>query len=673
MNKLFSALILCLTFQSALMAQMVPFGSGGHDDGAWYCSMKTHKIANPIASPESVNTPRHSYDVLDYKLDLDIRSCFITPYPHSFSASNQITFRVDSTLNSINLNAINTSLVIDSVKLGNSTLAFTHASNIVTVTLNRVYNPGETVIIKIYYHHNNISDTGFYVSNGMVFTDAEPEGARMWYPCWDRPFDKATLDLTAKTPGNVLLGSNGRLADSVKSGDTIYYHWVSRDPIATYLVDMIGKVNYNLDIVYWHKLSNPADSIPIRFYWNTGETGLANIKAKLPLMMTRYSQLFGEHPFEKNGFATANNQFIFGGMENQTLTILAPNYWSENVVAHEFGHQWFGDMISPGTWADIWLNEGFATYCEAIWKEYTTGYTAYKSALQSNANSYLSQNPGWSIYNPQWAIVTPDQNTLFNTAMTYYKGACVLHMLRYTLGDSVFFNCIKSYATDTVNFKFKNSVTADFVTKISSVSGQDMSWFFNEWVYGPNHPVYANTYQYINNGAGSYTVNFTAKQTQTNASFFKMPLEVKVGFVGGTDTTIRVMNDVNNQLFSFNFTKQPNAFTFDPNANILLKQASTVLGISTLNEIPVNYELSQNYPNPFNPVTKINFGISKPGFVKLQVFDLTGKIISTLVNENMNAGNYSVDFDGASLSSGVYFYRIETPGFVQNRTMMLVK
>jgi hypothetical protein len=342
---------------------------------------------------------------------------------------------------------------------------------------------------------------------------------------------------------------------------------------------MSAMVNYNLDIVFWRTLSNPNDSIPIRFYWNAGEntTNLNNIKTKILPMTTWFSQKYGEHPFEKNGFATLNSQFTWGGMENQTLTSLCPNCWSENLVSHEFAHQWFGDMITCATWADIWLNEGFATYSEAIWYEYTGGYSSYKSSITGDASSYLSGNPGWPIYNPSWAITTPPVGTLFNTAITYAKGSCVLHMLRYVLGDSTFFHVLKNYATDVVNFKHNSATTADFISKVNEVTGQDMTWFF-QWVYQPNHPVYANTYNFTSLGGGQWQVAFKARQTQTNAPYFVMPLTLRVSFTSGSDTTIRVMNTVNDQVFAFRFGRQPTSLAFDPNNDIVIKQGGTSVG-----------------------------------------------------------------------------------------------
>ncbi|HET6272371.1 MAG TPA: M1 family aminopeptidase [Bacteroidota bacterium] len=568
--------------------------------GSELCSEKRLKADSLPPLGDSPGTPLHSFDVLNYQLYLDIYNCFITPYPKSFTANEVITLRVDSTLSAIALNAVNTSLVIDSVRLAG--VSYTHTSNILTITLDQTYNAGDTVRVKIYYRHNNVTDNAFYVSGGFVFTDCEPEGARKWFPSWDKPSDKATFDLTTRVPATVKLGSNGRLADSTTVGDTTYFHWISRDPVATYLMVISAKVGYNLDIVYWRTLSNPNDSIPIRFYWNAGETiaNLNNIKTKIIPMTTEYSRLFGEHPFEKNGFATLNSQFTWGGMENQTLTSLCPNCWNENLVSHEYAHQWFGDMITCGTWADIWLNEGFATYCEALWYEYTGGYASYKSSINSDASSYLSGNNGRSIYVPAWINVTPPIGELFNGAITYAKGSCVLHMLRYTVGDSLFFRAFNEYATDAVQFKYGTAVTADYVAKISQVTGQDLNWFFNQWVMQPNHPVYANTFNFTSLGGGQWQVAFKARQTQSNPAFFTMPLELRITFATGPDTLVRVMNTSNNQVFSYRFGRQPLTLTFDPNNNIVLKQGTTGTG-STL-VTPVLASPATGTPNLDPPV-----------------------------------------------------------------------
>ncbi len=630
------------------------------NSGSYSCHEK--KInQNNLFEKDSPNTPRHSYDVMNYELRFDLYNCFLTPFPRTYSASNKIKFRVDSTLNSISLNAVNTSLTIDSVRLNTTTLVFTHTSNILNVTLDRVYNPAETLSVKIYFRHNAIADAAFYVSGGFVFTDFPPEGARKVFPCWDRPFDKATIDLTAKVPLTARLGSNGRLNDSLVTGDTIYYHWISRDPMATYLVVMSAKIGYKLDIIKWPKISNPSDSIPIRFYYNAGEeSNVSNAKIFMLTMTTYFSNKFGEYPFEKAGFATLNGQFPWGGMENQTLISLTPNGWSEGLLAHEFGHQWFGDMIAPATWADVWLNEGFATHLEATWAELGGGYAAYKSKILTHAGGYLGQNPGFPIYNPSWAIVTPPINTLYNYAITYCKGSTVLHMLRYIVGDSLYSNALKSYATDTTDFKHKNAATQDFVTKMNTVLGQDYTWFFNQWVYQPNHPIYANLYWFTDLGGGNWRVNFTARQTQTNPPFFKMPVTLKITFASGPDTTFRVMNDTNNQQFVFNFNRQPLTFAFDPNNDIVIKQGTTTIGLETTNnEVPKQFGLYQNYPNPFNPTTNIKFDVAKNSYVRIKFYDIQGRELNEIFSQFVSAGSYSTDFNFYNYSSGTYIYKLE--------------
>jgi len=632
---------------------------------------KTRKAALS-ATALSQSSPRHSFDVLSYTLNLNVYKCFVTPYPHSYSATDVIRFMADSTLSTLQLHAVNSSLVVDSVA-GRS---FSHSGDILTINLGGVYNPGDTGSVVISYHHNDVADGAFYVSSGMVFTDCEPEGARKWFPCWDRPADKATLDLTAKVPNGVKLGSNGRLVSAVLSGDTILYHWASRDPIATYLMVMTGKVGYNLDQEYWKTLANPNDSIPVVFYWNAGEdtASLHDIERNVPQMATYYSTLFGEYPFEKIGMATIapGAGFIWGGMENQTLISVEPNSWDEYLIAHEFAHHWFGDMISPGTWADVWLNEAFATYCEALWDEHRLGEAAYHFDIVNDAAVYLSQNPGWPIYNPQWAVATPNVNTMFNDAITYEKGACVLHMLRYTLGDSTFFSCLKAYTTDTAEFRLKNVVTADFFQKISSAAGQDLSWFFNEWILQPNHPVYHNLI--VIDSAGRQ-VDVTFRQSQANASFFTMPVELKVSFASSPDSTIRVLNNANGQKVSFTFADYPRKVVFDPNDNIPLKvDSTTVSGVPPLKlASPYTFSLGQNYPNPFNPSTTVKFSVAEARHVSLRIYDILGRPVATLVDRAMIPGEYTAVWDGAAASSGVYFYRLEAGEFTQTKKLMLVK
>ena len=523
------------------------------------------------------SSPRHSYDVLNYKLNLDIYNCFKPPYPKTFSGSEQITLKIDSSLYSIPLDAVNSSLSIDSVKFTNGNLLnFTHSNNRLTIALNRMYIPGEILNLNIYYKHKDISDSAFFVSHGLVFTDCECEGARRWFPCWDKPSDKATTDLTAKVPSDVLLGSNGRLADSIKSADTIYYRWISRDPMATYLVAIAGSSSYKLSLRYWRKLSNPNDSIPVRLYYKGWEDP-ALIRDTINKITDCFSQKFCEYPLEKIGFASSDSS-VFVCMENQTLITLFPGTWSVVAATHEFGHHWFGDIITCGTWADIWLNEGFATYCEAIYDEYSSGIAAYKHDLSVDSMYYFTGNNNKPIYNPYFINYTPPKGLLFyelfNNAITYAKGACVLHMLRNVLGDSTFFAVIRGYLSDT-NYRFKSVTTDDFTAKLNQVTGQDYTWFIDQWVKQPNHPKYKCDNEIINMGNGMWRLNHKISQNLLYSGFHKMPIELKILFTDGADTTVKIVNDTNNQQFSFIFPKEPLHIIFDPDNKIILKEYIT--------------------------------------------------------------------------------------------------
>jgi len=513
---------------------------------------------------------KHSYDVLKYSLSVDLYSCYEKPFSLAFPANETILIKVDSTLNSFRLNAVNASLQIDFVGL--AARSFIHKADTLVLLLDHSYQPGDSVSVRIFYHHKNVTDHAVYSSEGCIFTDNPPEGARKWFPCWDRPTDKALVELTARVPRNVKLGSNGSLADSITLGDTTIYHWISKDPMATYLVTIASKTDFLLKVGYWHKLYHPTDSIPVRFYYQPGQNP-DSIAESIGRITDFFSRLFGEYPFEKIGFATLDHSFPWGGMENQTMINLTTNGWHEKLVCHEFAHQWFGDLITCGTWADIWLNESFATYCEYLWLEHKTGKAVADLQIERQADYYLANNPGFPVYTPNWAIYTPDANQLYSSSVEYYKGACILQQLRYVMGDSAFFHLLKDYTSDT-SLRFKNAVTVDFISKAIKISGTDLHWFFDEWLYHPNHPVYENSYVIRESGAGKWKLKLTLSQVQTNTPFYKMPVEVMVYFKDATTKLERVFNDRNDQSFEFDYTKQPLKVIFDPYRKILLKEES---------------------------------------------------------------------------------------------------
>jgi len=646
------------------------FGQSNDDTrGSVICAYgKQQHYAQQLPVNRSPNSPRHTFDVLNYNLDLDIFHCYTSPYPRTFSATDIITFRVDSVLNSIELDADHTSLEILSV--GMAGISFSHDLDKLNINLDATYAVGDTVDVSISYNHLQVIDQAFYVSNGFVFTDFEPQGARKCFPCYDQPSDKAKLTLRAKVPLNVKLGSNGSLADSVVVADSLWYTWTSRDPIATYLMVISSRVNYNLTIVNWTNPDNPEEVIPFRFYYNPGENPSAMTSMIVPLTDFYYS-LFGNHPFEKNGFATLNPQFAWGGMENQSLTSLCQGCWYSSLIAHEFAHQWFGDMITCATWADLWLNEGFATYIEALWTGEVSGEQAYINEMQGNASYYLSNNPGWPISDPAWATNPPSNDVLFNYAITYMKGSCVLYMYKYVVGDSLFYSSLYDYANDTVNFRYNSATIPDFITKMNQSTGQELDWFFTEWLNEPNHPVYNNSYSFKDMGNNQWNVHFKAGQVQSNAPFFQMPLELRVRFEDATDTIVKVMNDVNDQVFVLQFEKRPIALTFDPNNMIILKEAETVVSSSLIPENNTN--LIKLEPNPASDMVTLYYSLDKPAVVSMSVSDMNGKTIFTSGELQKASGDQLQVIDLSNINAGSYLISLTTGKDRFTEKLLIVK
>jgi hypothetical protein len=248
-----------------------------------------------------------------------------------------------------------------------------------------------------------------------------------------------------------------------------------------------------------------------------------------------------------------------------------------------------------------------------------------------------------------------------------------MYMLRNVIGDTMFFNFLKSYTTDA-NLMFKNAVTDDFTAKLNQVTGQDYTWFIDEWIKQRNHPKYSNTHGISNLGGGNWRISFRTSQNLSYSPFHKMPIELKVMFHNGSDTLLKFMNITNNQLFTFDFSKQPDSIKFDPDNKIILKEVTTTIGISKIDsDVPTRFSLKQNYPNPFNPATNIKFDLPKTSFVSIKIYDVSGREVETIVNEKLQAGKYETRWNGSSYSSGVYFYKLMTEGFTETKRMLMIK
>jgi len=506
-----------------------------------------------------------------------------------------------------------------------------------------------------------------------IWSLSEPYGAPTWWPCKDNPADKAdSLDVWVTCNESFKAGSQGKLVSTTSDGlGNKTYHWKHHYAISTYLVS-VALTNY-AEFSDWFKYS-PSDSMEILNYVLPADLALADSQlAKTVPMLGIFSGLFGLYPFvdEKYG----HSQFEWGGgMEHQTMTSLGKIGslgFTEDLVAHELAHQWFGDMITMRTWPDIWLNEGFATYSVALYREQQYGTASYRSYMDQQISR--AKNADGSIYVLDTAYV----GNLFDGNLVYAKGATVLHMLRYVVGDSAFFRALKGYATNPQHM-YSNASTGDLQKVFEDSSGLDLDYFFQEWIYGEGFPQYQFEWGWVSDTAGS-KIRFSLSQTAgVNPSFFKMPLDIRV-YGEGTSVTFKVFNDSLSQTWVWTVPFIPDSVSIDPENWILKAVQGSLVGIDEVGGGIRSFVLHQNYPNPFNPSTLIRYTVPERSRVTIEVFDLLGRVAAVLSDREMAAGRYEVPWKPAG-ASGVYLCRMTAiplaatlNPFVSVRKMVYVK
>jgi aminopeptidase N len=637
--------------------------------------------ASDVRTSNQVN--QSSGALLRYQLDLNFTDG-LTNNSHFYSGRERITWRPNGD-SLVILDAMD--LRIDSVLNENQRLVYDTLSprGKLKISLLPSMRSRDSLFVDIWYSHTSTEDAGYYYYDKntagdpsqwtlerLGYTMTEPEDSPLWFPCVNDPSVKVPCRINVIVPRGYRAASNGLLKQTIDNGDgTVSFQWEERHPIAMYLMAVtISK--YSTFSQFYHRVSNASDSVEIKYYiWqadSAGQTYNAVTAFKNVVdMMTFYSTKFGEYPFDKYGMA-AVYPFNAGGMEHQTITtihrIWLANGGSQNGIAHELAHQWWGDMVTCGTWADIWLNEGFATYCAALWEDHFPGMRKLKDLMASIQHF---GNASWqnAIYNPPGDLFAD---------LVYSKGAWVLHMLRYLLDDSAFFNVFKTYRQ---RFEYRSATTDDFAAAASSVAGRDMSWFFNQWVYRKGWPIYAYRWN-VRSGTGGFNVTVEIQQQQAD-SVFQMPIQLAAAG-GGKDTTLLANDTMRNQSFSFIIPFHPDSVLFDRDGWILKQMSSTFATNVMGNQIPNSFALYQNYPNPFNPTTLIRYYLPLDGTVALKVYDLLGRQVTTLVNGRELAGHHETEFDGKALTSGVYFCRLSvtpstgaTASFIDTKKMLLLK
>ena len=608
------------------------------------------RLAGLYKSGQNLSSSGHNIDVTYYELKIKVDTD-----TRSLSGTVRIVARttVDA-VPSVRLD-LKSGFIIDQVRVDNQIAVVLRGSLDFDVVLPDTIQQSGTIFTVDISYHGSPPSTGFgsFIfsnqptnSTPWVWSLSEPYGAPDWWPCKDNPDDKAdSLDVWITCNQAFKAGSQGKLVSvMVEEPGTLTYHWKHRYPISTYLVS-VAITNYSV-ISDWFAYA-PSDSMEILNYVLPFDSAAARPQlAQTVPMLQIYSDLFGLYPFinEKYG----HSQFGWGGgMEHQTMTSLGG--FGESLIAHELAHQWFGDMITMKTWPDIWLNEGFATYSVALYREQRYGSSSYWSYMGSQMTN--AKDAVGSIR----VADTTNVSSLFDGRLVYSKGATVLHMLRHVVGDSVFFAALKSYATDP-QFMYKNASTSDFQNVFEMVSGKDLDWFFQQWINGERYPSYQFEWGWVPEGQGA-RVRFTISQIiQSNPTFFVMPVDIRISGAG-KDTTFSVSNTDANQTWVLSISFFPNLLSIDPDNWILKTVGGVLVGIDNVGKKPSSFELNQNYPNPFNPSTVIHYGIPERSRVMIEILDLLGRRVAVLEDRELSEGKYQVQWR-PEVASGVYMYRM---------------
>jgi aminopeptidase N len=601
-----------------------------------------------------VTTEENWYDVKHLKFDIALTNT-------GTAISGSVTTTAVTTVSSFGIYAfeLDTVIVIDSVKFNGVLLPVTTTGfSTRKVTLPTSLPLGSLFTTQVFYHGQPPAGTGQFFTRGMnhykrstgtniMYTLSDPDLTKDWWPCKQSLQDKIdSVDMWITVADSLKAGCNGLLKKvTPMPGNKLRFEWKTNYPIDYYLIaaHVAPYKEYNY---YMHFTDGSNDSMLVQnFVFDSATWMTASKKAVLDstgYTIDYFSTIFGKYPFYKEKYGHCIVEPLGGGMENQTMTALGNI--NITTAAHELGHQWWGNHVTYGTWADIWLSEGFATYCEQLFIEKFWGSTAMQQYRTGVSNSAMSNNTS-SVYVDD----TNSSSRIFDGALTYAKGASVAHMLRYMAPqDSLFFRVLKNYQQQ---FAFGHAVTADLHNIAEQVYGIDLDSFFRQWVHGIGVPTYK--VKWYQEGTQVYLQVEQTTSKPTSVPLFWMPVQLKLTSSGG-DTTVTVFSNTALQTFPFYWNRNMTGLQIDPNDHILNKTAvgggitkdPSVLKLANLSlpEIII-------YPNPATDEWYLK---NLPANTSLVLKDVSGKILWK------SSADAEIQVPAKQLPNGVYFLSVST-------------
>ncbi len=585
----------------------------------------------------------NNYDLHFVYLDLEV-----TDESTYVKGSASLHAKTTKTLDTLLFNLSN-SLTVDSVIINDVKVSTDHSNSFLRYIFDPALPQDSEIIAKVYYHGTPsgggvTSRTNSTWNKRVTWTLSESFHAYEWWPCKQVLSDKIDSTYIFLTCNDDLkAGSNGLLSSEVSlPNNKKRFEWKTNYPINYYLISYSVSEYEDYSIYAYPEGSSPV-LIQNYVYNSTGCLDYyKNDIDKTVGLIELYSDKFGLYPFrdEKYGHCLAE---LGGGMEHQTMsTMINFNF---GLVAHELGHMWFGDYVTCASWQDIWINEGFASYTEYVARENLISLSDANSWL-NNAHHYALGEPNGSVYIPFEDAAY--EGRIFNYALSYKKGAALVHMIRNEINDDeIFFSALKNYLSE-----YANGVATgdDFKKSIATYTGINFDSFFNQWYYGKGFPRFTAGYTQRND-----TLKLSVQQTTSSSEtpLFQMHVDYKISYSDG-DTTIRVYQSKNNEFYSIPFSKKITGIEMDPN-NYILKQAGTVDSVSLPGN---NSSLFKVFPNPASDLVKLSFNINLHNKRKLiLIYSINGMLIKQL-----NAHEDFISVDVSDLSNGLYFIKVISVG-----------
>ena len=551
--------------------------------------------AKPHYNPDRPGQVEHI--VLDLWLDI----------PHqSYHGTCSIRLSpIRSGINRLTLDAVN--LKIESVYVDQISQTFDYNGEQLFIQLSQPTQIGQHLLIAIAYSGEKPQRGIYFIQPDpyyphkptQVWTQGEDEDSRFWFPCFDYPGQLSTSEIRVRVPKDLMAISNGELIDTQEHGEEKIYHWSQKQIHPTYLM--------TLAVGDFAEIYDQWQDKPVTYYVEQRRKDDAQRSmGKTPRMMEFLSEKYGyAYPFPKYAQVCVDD-FIFGGMENTSTTLLTDrcllderaaldNRNTESLVVHELAHQWFGDLLVIKHWSHAWIKEGMASYSEVMWTEHEYGdqEAAYYRLLE--ARSYLSEDSD-RYRRPMVTHVYREAIELYDRHI-YEKGSCVYHMIRAELGEELFWRAIQTFVRDNAH---KTVETVDLLRAIEKATGRNLAFLFDQYVYRGGHPDFKIAYSW-DGDANLAKVTVTQTQADKNDSKDLFDLKIPIGF-GYTQTgqaaqlnTFTVRVNEREQSFYFPLAEKPQFVSFDVGNNFL----KTVTLEYSVPELKAQLEFD---PNPISRI-----------------------------------------------------------------------